>query len=87
MSEPREWFLCEDHSYDVGDFSLEEIRDDWGDTLIAHVIEKSAYDKLAQERDAYAKAMAVALREGVFAEKGRVVREIQQILGKASEEL
>ena len=35
---------------------------------------------LRAERDAYAKAMALALREGIFANKAKVSREIEALL-------
>ena len=40
---------------------------------------------LAAERDAYAKAMAVALREGIFANKEEVKRLLSKALGQGGE--
>lgn len=48
-----------------------------------HVIEYAAYDKLRRERDAYAKAMALALREGIFANKAGLKRELEKLLADA----
>ena len=38
-------------------------------------------ERLSLERDAYAKAMAVALHEGIFANKRHVKQQLESILG------
>lgn len=48
---PREWYIGSEASYPCDDFSLEYIKDEYDDKIIAHVIEYSAYEKLKSENE------------------------------------
>jgi hypothetical protein len=47
----REWWLCEEMSYPIEDFSLETIKEEYGDKLVAHVIEHAAFEEMKRERN------------------------------------
>lgn len=54
---------------------------------IFHVIEYSAYQRAVEARDAYAKCMAIALKEGIFANKESVKKQIEETLKELGEEV
>lgn len=43
-----------------------------------------AYEQMKKDRDAYAKAFAITLENGIFYEKERVIREIEEALKDVS---
>ena len=57
-----------------------------GDERI-HVIEHSAYQMAVDARDAYAKCMAIALKEGIFANKESVKKQIEETLKELGEKV
>lgn len=50
--------------------------------LAGHQSRDEEVKRLTEERDAYAKAMAVALKEGIFTNKELVKKHIEELLQK-----
>lgn len=75
----REWILYASR-FKNGTWEGPRFTDEYAEIV---VVEKDAFTNMKLERDRYAKAMAVAMRDGIFFEKERTKAEIERILGGA----